>query len=78
MQQQPQQGYPSMGGMQQPQVPQMEYGQQYQSMQQQPAMENTAPQQPVQQAEPTPPPQPTTVERDNLGVPAFLRRPSRK
>ena len=75
--QQPQQGYQPMGA-QQPQMQTMEYGQQYQGMQQpaqQPVMENAAPQQPAQ---PEPAPQPTTVERDNLGVPAFLRRPSRK
>ena len=41
------------------------------------------PQQPVEQpvpqqpAQPEPAPQPT-VERDSLGVPAFLRRPTRK
>ncbi len=79
--QQPQQGYQPMGAQpQQPQMPQMEYGQQYQSMQQpaaQQPMENAV--QPQQQpAQPEPAPQPTTVERDNLGVPAFLRRPSRK
>ena len=72
-------GQPGMqyqGGMQQPQqpgMPQMEYGQQYQGGMQQPVN-----QQPDAKAQPEPAPQPASVERDDLGVPAFLRRPTRK
>ncbi len=72
-------GQPGMqyqGGMQQPQqpgMPQMEYGQQYQGGMQQPVN-----QQPDAKAQPEPAPQPASVERDDLGVPAFLRRPKRK
>ena len=59
----------------QPQQPQMDFVQQYQAQPvQQPMEQPVVPQQPVQ---PEPAPQPT-VERDSLGVPAFLRRPSRK
>jgi len=62
---------------QQPMMPQMEFGQQYQGVQ--PAAQ---PQQPVETTivppvQPEPQPQPQ-VERDGLGVPAFLRRPTRK
>ena len=60
---------------QQPVMPQMEYGQQYQAAQpvvpQQPA-------EPVAPAQPEAPVQPAPVERNSLGVPAFLRRPTRK
>ena len=68
-QQQPGMQYPNM-----PQMPQLEYGQQYPGVQQQQpgAARQPAPQQPEAQ------PKPPTVERDDLGVPAFLRRPSRK
>ncbi len=87
MQQQPMQ---YQGGMQQPSqqpmMPQMEYGQQYQGMpSQQPSMQQG---QPLQQQElsrmqsqqpaPEPASPPPSVERDDLGVPAFLRRPTRK
>ena len=53
---------------------QMDYAQPYQAAQpmQQPEM---APQQPAQ---PQPMPQQPAVERNSLGVPAFLRRPTRK
>lgn len=61
---------------QQPMMPQMEFGQQYQGMQ--PAQpQQTQEAAPTQPAQPEPQPQPQ-VERDGLGVPAFLRRPSRK
>ncbi|MDD3410025.1 MAG: hypothetical protein PHY12_04370, partial [Eubacteriales bacterium] len=62
-------------GMQQgqPMMPQMEFGQQYQGMPQQPAMQQPVPQQ-AQPAAPEKPATPPTVERDDLGVPAFLRR----
>lgn len=71
-------GQPGMqyqGGMQQsqqPAMPQMEYGQQYQGGMQQPQQPDAKTQQPE------PAPQPASVERDDLGVPAFLRRPTRK
>ena len=86
------QAYPTAYGQtyQAPQFSQMEYGQQYQAAQQpaaapveygqqfqtqQPAMQQAEPvRQPVQ---PEPVAQPT-VEKNNLGVPAFLRRPTRK
>ena len=59
---------------QQPAMPQMEYGQQYQ------AAQPVQPQQPVeavlQPAQPEPVAQ--QPERNSLGVPAFLRRPTRK
>ncbi|MEG0995437.1 MAG: hypothetical protein RSH26_00590, partial [Clostridia bacterium] len=62
---------------QQATMPRMEYGQQYQNAPQQGQQiepriqtQNAAPTEPQ-----TPPP---SVERDDLGVPAFLRRPSRK
>ena len=74
-----------------PQYSQMEYGQQYQAPQQ-PQMQpmefgqqyQAAPAAPVQQpVEPVAPVQPEpaakpAVEKNNLGVPAFLRRPTRK
>ena len=60
--------------------PQMEYGQQYQAMQ--PAVPQKEPvaQQPIlqQPAVSQPVPQPAAPERSSLGVPAFLRRPTRK
>lgn len=65
--------YQGVQQAQQPQIPQMEYGQQYQGMQ--PVQNQQAAQQPAQ---PEPQPKPSTVERDDLGVPAFLRRPTRK
>ena len=68
-------------GMQQPMMPQMEYGQQYAGMTQaQPPMQQpqAAAQPPVQQPEAQPQAAPQGVERDDLGVPAFLRRPSKK
>lgn len=72
-------GQQYQAGMQpqpQPAMPQMEYGQQYQAMQMPSAQKpvEPMPQQPVQ-AEPA---QPSQVERNSLGVPAFLRRPTRK
>ena len=60
---------------QQPAMPQMEFGQQYQAAQpvaQQPAEPA------VQPAQPEPAPMQAQVERNSLGVPAFLRRPTRK
>ena len=63
---------------QQPAMPQMEFGQQYQAAQpvaQQPVEQHAAPVQPIQ---PEAAPQPAQVERNSLGVPAFLRRPTRK
>ena len=59
----------------QPAQPRMEFGQQYQAAQ--PVMPQSEPvaQQPVQ---PQPVPQQPAVERNSLGVPAFLRRPTRK
>ena len=72
------------GNVQQPVMPQMEYGQQYQApTQNAQALQPQAgaqPQQAAQQpaAEKTPAPAASTVERDDLGVPAFLRRPTRK
>ncbi len=65
--------YQGVQQAQQPQIPQMEYGQQYQGVQ--PAQNQQGVQQPAQ---PEPQPKSTTVERDDLGVPAFLRRPTRK
>lgn len=68
-------GMQYQGGAQPQQpMPQMEYGQQYQGGMQQPMQGDAAKAQ--QPAEPAP--QPSTVERDDLGVPAFLRRPTRK
>ena len=66
-------GAPFQSAPQQPMQPQMDYAQPYQPAQpvQQPEV---APQQPVQQ----PIPQQPAVERNSLGVPAFLRRPTRK
>ena len=81
--QQPVQGM-QYGNVQQPVMPQMEYGQQYQApTQNAQALQPQAgaqPQQAAQQpaAEKTPAPAASTVERDDLGVPAFLRRPTRK
>ena len=60
---------------QQPVQPQMEYGQQYQAMQPAAQQPEAIPPQPVQ---PQPVPQQPAVERNSLGVPAFLRRPTRK
>jgi len=63
---------------QQPAMQQMEFGQQYQAAQpvaQQPVEQPGAPVQPVQ---PEAAPQPSQLERNSLGVPAFLRRPTRK
>ena len=86
-----QNAYPPV--QQQPMVPSMEYGQSYLGMQSNPMQPSAQPaggqQQPAQQmpaqpkpAEPmqsapasTPPP---SSERDDLGVPAFLRRPAKK
>ncbi len=79
--QQPQQ--PAYPNAQTQGMPQMEYGQQYQGM---PTMQPQAPTQqmpmgqPQQMSQPAmadhmPPP---AAERDDLGVPAFLRRPSKK
>ncbi len=73
---QPMQGYP-----QQPIMQTMEYGQQYQ-----PAQPTMAQQQPVaqpaaqlqQQPAPEVAEAPAPAERDDLGVPAFLRRPTKK
>ncbi len=80
---QPQQGMQYAAAqppMQQAQPQQLEYGQQYQQMQPPPVQPEAQPQmtnvvQPVEQpaAAVTP-----TVEKDELGVPAFLRRPSRR
>ena len=81
--QQPMQGM-QYGNVQQPMVPQMEYGQQYQApaqnAQAQQPQNGAQPQQAAQQpaAGVTPAPAASTVERDDLGVPAFLRRPTRK
>ena len=87
--QQPQQGmqYGAMQAqMQQPMQP-MDFGQQYQPATPQPMPQEPQPQQvqaptapaaaqPVeQQAAPVPP---SAIEKDELGVPAFLRRPTRK
>ena len=67
-------GTPFQSAPQQPAQPQMDYAQVYQPAQpvQQP---EPAPVQPVQ---PQPMPQQPAVERNSLGVPAFLRRPTRK
>ena len=90
--QQPQQGM-QYGAMQPPvQQPMqsMDYGQQYQpatpqqqepQLQQQPAAApaapaNSVPAQPMEQ--PAAPVQSAAIEKDELGVPAFLRRPTRK
>ena len=79
--QQPMQGmqYGGMKQAQQPVLPQMEYGQQYQP-QPQPGVQQPAP---MPQEQQTAPPTaeratPASVERDDLGVPAFLIRPTRK
>ena len=73
-----QQPYPQQ---QQPVIQQMEYGQQYQGMQpQQPPPQ----QQPMGQQPQIAPPAtvepvtPTSAERNDLGIPAFLRRPTKK
>ncbi len=77
--QNPQFGQSSFGAAfqnasQQSAQPQMEFGQQYQQPVAQPQPE-AASQQPVQTQ---PLPQQPAVERNSLGVPAFLRRPTRK
>ncbi len=66
-------GQQYQAGTPQPGMPQMEFGQQYQAMQM-PQKPADAAQQPAQ---PETAPQPQ-VERNSLGVPAFLRRPTRK
>lgn len=75
-------GMQYQGGMQQqPVIPQMEYGQQYQGMPPQQQMNQNQQQEQKRQAQPTPPEPaspPASAERDDLGVPAFLRRPTRK
>ncbi len=62
----------------QPMAPQMEYGQQYQAPQGQPVMQQPMMgQQPMAQPVPQEEPKPATsaaAEKDDLGVPAFLRR----
>ncbi|MBP3647666.1 MAG: cell division protein FtsZ [Clostridia bacterium] len=58
-----------------PQMQQMEYGQQYQAPQSAPVQQPAEPVQQPTMAEPAPKP---ATERNNLGVPAFLRRPTRK
>ena len=69
---------------QQPMMQPMDYSQQYQAapmqqpqqpmmQQEQPKIQTQAPQQPAPESA-----APTAVERDDLGVPAFLRRPTRK
>ena len=59
---------------QQPAMPQMEFGQQYQ------AAQPVQPQQPVEAVQQPAQPEPVAQqpERNSLGVPAFLRRPTRK
>ncbi len=63
-------------------IPQMEYGQSYGAKQQpdftqEPEMQSRQPQRSARQ--PAAPQQDTTsAERDDLGIPAFLRRPTRK
>ena len=72
-----QQPYPQ----QQPNVQQMEYGQQYQGMQpHQPATQPPLGQLPPPVSPPTAvePTAPSSAERNDLGVPAFLRRPAKK
>ena len=75
-------GMQYQGGMQQqPVIPQMEYGQQYQGIPPQQQMNQNQQQEQKRQAQPTPPESaspPASAERDDLGVPAFLRRPTRK
>ena len=61
---------------QQPMMPQMEFGQQYQAAAQPAAQQPADPA--VQPAQPEPAPMQAQVERNSLGVPAFLRRPTRK
>ena len=77
---QPQQGmqYGAMQSQLQQPMQQMEYGQQYQPATPQPIAQEAQPAaaQPVEQ--PAAPVQPAAVEKDELGVPAFLRRPTRK
>ena len=84
--------YPPM--QQQPMIPTMEYGQSYggmqsppfmqqgaqmPNMQQVPAMQPPMAQPPVQEQQSAAPAGPTTsAERDDLGVPAFLRRATKK
>ena len=83
-----------MGGMQNPyqtpqqpqMMPQMEYGQSYNAMQQQMPAQQPMPQPPMMPPQTNaqePPAQAlqnpaAAVERDDLGVPAFLRRPTKK
>ena len=78
--------YPPMA---QPMMPTMEYGQSYGAMQpQQPAqppqpimqqmMPQAQPQQKMPEAQPAPQAPGPSAERDDLGVPAFLRRPAKK
>ena len=78
-----QQPYPQqqLYPQQQPAIQQMEYGQQYQGMQpQQPApLQQLVGQQPQMVPPPTTEPaMPASAERNDLGVPAFLRRPAKK
>ena len=60
----------------------MEYAQQYQAAQPVAATQEPVAQQPVMAQQPvltqTAAPQPAAPERNGLGVPAFLRRPTRK
>ena len=74
---QPMQGYQQP---QQPMMPSMEYGQQYQPVQQPVMQQPGQPQmaQSMQPAEAEAAKQSASAERDDLGVPAFLRRPSKK
>ena len=88
---QPEQGYGVPGGnaMQNPQntsyqnVPQMEYGQSYGAKQPQgyaqqpPAYQNEQPKN-AKPSQPSAPEQNSSAERDDLGIPAFLRRPTKK
>ena len=72
-----QQPYPQ----QQPVIQQMEYGQQYQGMQppQPVSQQQLVGQQPqMGQTPPVEPATPSAAERNDLGVPAFLRRPAKK
>jgi cell division protein FtsZ len=85
---QPMNDYSNMSGMQnpyqpvqqQPIMPAMEYGQSYGAVQ--PPAQQPQPIQPqampAQPKMPEPAAQPPAAERDDLGVPAFLRRPAKK
>ncbi len=71
--------------VQQPIIPTMEYGQSYGAMAQQPPQQQAQPMMPQQPAAQNKAPepqasasQPPAAERDDLGVPAFLRRPAKK